>query len=99
MDNVKFGITVILMLLDPTYDQPEVSSSKVQEHMGKWDSDAIIQRWLKGKTPLEDNNIMNSDMISRNYNNNNSKEQNTTKSDLENNLGETNETALAGKNS
>ncbi|CAB4422844.1 unnamed protein product [Rhizophagus irregularis] len=47
MDNVKFGITVILMLLDPTYDQPEVSSSKVQERMGEWDSDVVIQRWLK----------------------------------------------------
>lgn len=46
MDNVKFGITVILMLLDPTYDQPEVSSSKVQERMGKWDSDVVIQRWV-----------------------------------------------------
>ncbi|CAB4478938.1 unnamed protein product [Rhizophagus irregularis] len=95
MDNVKFGITVILMLLDPIYDQPEVSSSKVQEHMGKWDSDAVIQKWLKGKTPLEDDNIMDSDMISRNYNDNNSEEQNTTESDLKNNLGETNETALA----
>ncbi|PKB93126.1 hypothetical protein RhiirA5_387384, partial [Rhizophagus irregularis] len=97
MDNVKFGITVILMLLDPTYDQPEVSSSKVQERIGKWDSDVVIQRWLKGKSPLEDDNIMDNDMISRNYNNNNSEEQNTTESDLENNLEETNETVLAGK--
>lgn len=40
---------------------------------------------------------MNNDMISRNYNDNNSEEQNTTESDLENNLEETNETVLAGK--
>ncbi|UZO00292.1 uncharacterized protein OCT59_001544 [Rhizophagus irregularis] len=66
MDNVKFSITVILMLLDPTYDQPKVSSSKVQECMGKWDSDVVIQRWLKCKSPLEDDNIMDNDMISRN---------------------------------
>lgn len=46
MVNVKFGITVILMLLDPTYDQPEVLSSKVQERMGKWNSDVVIQKWV-----------------------------------------------------
>jgi hypothetical protein len=46
MDNVKFGITVILMLLDPTYDQADISSLKVQERMKKWDSDLIIQKWV-----------------------------------------------------
>lgn len=45
-DNVIFGITVILMFLDPTYDQAEISSSKVQERMNQWESDPIIRKWV-----------------------------------------------------
>ncbi|CAB4436214.1 unnamed protein product [Rhizophagus irregularis] len=40
-DNVKFGVTVAWMFLDPTYDQVEISSSKVQERMNQWDSNKI----------------------------------------------------------
>ncbi|CAG8727400.1 uncharacterized protein OCT59_009326 [Rhizophagus irregularis] len=53
-DNIKFGITVAWMFLDPTYDQIEISSSKVQERMNQWDSNPIIQDWLKGKELFED---------------------------------------------
>ncbi|CAB4475335.1 unnamed protein product [Rhizophagus irregularis] len=45
-DNIKFGITVAWMFLDPTYDQIEISSSKVQERMNQWDSNPIIQDWV-----------------------------------------------------
>ena len=45
-DNIIFGITVILMFFDPTYDQAEIVSSKVQERMNKWDSDPIVRKWV-----------------------------------------------------
>lgn len=45
-NNVIFGITVTLMFLDPTYDQAEISSSKLQERMNKWESESIIQQWV-----------------------------------------------------
>lgn len=45
-NNIIFGITVTIMFLDPTYDQAEISSSKVQERMNKWESNAIIQKWV-----------------------------------------------------
>ena len=45
-DNIKFGITVVLIFLDLTYDQVEILSSKVQERMNQWDSNPIIQRWV-----------------------------------------------------
>ncbi|CAB4441358.1 unnamed protein product [Rhizophagus irregularis] len=54
-DNIKFGVTVVWMFLDPTYDQIEILSSKVQERMNQWDSNPIIQDWLKGKELFEDN--------------------------------------------
>ncbi|CAB4387258.1 unnamed protein product [Rhizophagus irregularis] len=57
-NNIKFGITVAWMLLDPSYDQVEISSSKVQERMDKWDTDSIIQKWLNKKN---NNNEINSE--------------------------------------
>ena len=45
-NNIKFGVIVSVMILDPTYDQVEIVSSKVQERMNKWESDPIIQRWV-----------------------------------------------------
>ena len=42
-DNVIFGITVILMYLDPSYDQAEIIASKVEERMKQQDSDTYIQ--------------------------------------------------------
>ncbi|CAB4437001.1 unnamed protein product [Rhizophagus irregularis] len=61
-DNIKFGVTVTWMFLDPTYDQIEISSSKVQERMNQWDSNPIIQDWLKGKELSEDDqNDQNND--------------------------------------
>ena len=42
-DNIIFGITVILMFLDPLYDQAEISASKVQERMKQWNSDPFIR--------------------------------------------------------
>lgn len=45
-DNIKYGVTVAWMFLDPTYDQVEISSSKVQERMNQWDSNSIIQDWV-----------------------------------------------------
>ncbi|CAG8746390.1 6604_t:CDS:2, partial [Funneliformis caledonium] len=54
-NNIKFGITVALMLLDLTYDQVEILSSKVQERMDQWDSNPIIQSWLENNT-IDDNN-------------------------------------------
>ncbi|CAG8758364.1 14351_t:CDS:2 [Rhizophagus irregularis] len=53
-DNIKFGVTVAWMFLDLTYDQIEILSSKVQERMNQWDSNPIIQDWLKGKELFED---------------------------------------------
>ncbi|CAG8757935.1 10460_t:CDS:2, partial [Funneliformis caledonium] len=44
-NNIIFRVTVILMFLDPTYDQAEISSSKVYERMNKWESDPIVQKW------------------------------------------------------
>ena len=40
-DNVIFGVTVILMFLDPLYDQAEISASKVQERMTQRNSNPI----------------------------------------------------------
>ncbi|GBC32054.1 uncharacterized protein OCT59_012823 [Rhizophagus irregularis] len=57
-NNIKFSITVAWMLLDPSYDQVEISSSKVQERMDKWDTDSIIQKWLNKKN---NNNEINSE--------------------------------------
>ncbi|CAB4402597.1 unnamed protein product [Rhizophagus irregularis] len=48
-NNIKFGVIVALIFLDPTYDQIEILSSKVQERMNQWDSNQIVQKWLKGK--------------------------------------------------
>ena len=45
-DNIKFGVTVAQMFLDPTYDQIEISSSKVHERINQWDSNPIIQDWV-----------------------------------------------------
>ncbi|CAB5387972.1 unnamed protein product [Rhizophagus irregularis] len=56
-NNVKFGVIVALMFLDPTYDQIEILSSKVQERMNQWDSNPIVQKWLEGKEPSENNTI------------------------------------------
>jgi hypothetical protein len=42
-DNIIFGVTVVLMFLDPKYDQAEISASKVQERMKKWNPDPLMQ--------------------------------------------------------
>ena len=42
-DNVIFGVTVILMFLDPLYDQAEILASKVQERMKQWNSNPLMQ--------------------------------------------------------
>jgi hypothetical protein len=42
-DNIIFNVTVILMFLDPSYNQAEISASKVQEHMKQWNSDPFIR--------------------------------------------------------
>ncbi|CAB4429337.1 unnamed protein product [Rhizophagus irregularis] len=54
------------MFLDPTYDQAEISSSKVQERMNKWESNAIIQKWLKCEENLFEDNVMNHDNTEKN---------------------------------
>ncbi|RGB21620.1 hypothetical protein C1646_777627 [Rhizophagus diaphanus] len=41
-NNIKFGVIVALMFLDPTYNQIKILSSKVQERMNQWDSNSII---------------------------------------------------------
>ncbi|PKY57430.1 hypothetical protein RhiirA4_481006 [Rhizophagus irregularis] len=46
-NNIKFGVIVALIFLDPTYDQIEILSSKVQERMNQWDSNPIVQKWVK----------------------------------------------------
>ena len=51
-NNIIFGTTVILMFLDPTYDQADISSSKVHERMNKWRSDPIVQKWVSNVTQL-----------------------------------------------
>ncbi|PKY55434.1 hypothetical protein RhiirA4_474888 [Rhizophagus irregularis] len=65
-NNIIFGITVTIMFLDPTYDQAEISSSKVQERMNKWESLAIIQKWLKCEENLFEDNVMNHDNTEKN---------------------------------
>ncbi|CAB4429252.1 unnamed protein product [Rhizophagus irregularis] len=65
-NNIIFGITVTIMFLDPTYDQAEISSSKVQERMNKWESNAIIQKWLKCEENLFEDNVMNHDNTEKN---------------------------------
>lgn len=45
-NDIKFGVIVALMFLDPTYDQVEILSSKVQERMNQWDSNPIVQKWV-----------------------------------------------------
>ena len=45
-NNIKFGVIVSVMILDPMYDQVEIVSSKVQEHMDKWEIDPIVERWV-----------------------------------------------------
>ncbi|CAG8574317.1 15960_t:CDS:2, partial [Funneliformis caledonium] len=61
-NNIKFGIIIALMFLDPTYDQVKIVSSKVQKRMDKWDSNLILQ----GKEPLENNNDMTNYVNSNN---------------------------------
>ena len=53
-NNIIFGVTVTLMFLDPTYDQAEISSSKLQERMDKWESELIIQKWVSSRYHLID---------------------------------------------
>ncbi|CAB4381520.1 unnamed protein product [Rhizophagus irregularis] len=65
-NNIIFGITVTIMFLDPTYDQAEILSSKVQERMNKWESNAIIQKWLKCEENLFEDNVMNHDNTEKN---------------------------------
>ncbi|CAG8609864.1 10607_t:CDS:2, partial [Funneliformis caledonium] len=67
-NNIIFGVTVILMFLDPTYDQAEISSSKVYERMNKWESDPIVQKWLEYEENTKDN-MMKRNGITENYNN------------------------------
>ncbi|CAB4385770.1 unnamed protein product [Rhizophagus irregularis] len=46
--------------------QAEISSSKVQERMNKWESNAIIQKWLKCEENLFEDNVMNYDNTEKN---------------------------------
>ncbi|CAG8710654.1 13442_t:CDS:2 [Funneliformis mosseae] len=66
-DNIIFGITVILIFFNPTYDQAEIVSSKVQKRMNKWDSDPIVRNRLEYKESSE-NDIMNHDSITEDNN-------------------------------
>ena len=43
-DNVIFGVTVISMYLDPSYDQAEISASKVEERMKQKNLDPFIKK-------------------------------------------------------
>ncbi|CAB4394701.1 unnamed protein product [Rhizophagus irregularis] len=45
MDDSNQKSPLALMFLDPTYDQIEILSSKVQERMNQWDSNPIVQKW------------------------------------------------------
>ena len=47
------------MFLDPTYDQAEISSSKLQERMNKWESELIIQKWVNNSYYIIDLNVFN----------------------------------------
>ena len=42
-DNIIFSVTVILMFLDPSYNQAEILASKVQERMKQWNLDPFIR--------------------------------------------------------
>ncbi|CAG8621733.1 10731_t:CDS:2, partial [Funneliformis caledonium] len=51
-----------------TYDQAEISFSKIYERMNKWESDPIVQKWLEYEENTKDNMIEHNG-ITENYDN------------------------------
>ncbi|CAG8730830.1 10697_t:CDS:2 [Funneliformis caledonium] len=81
-DNIIFSVTVILMFLNPSYNQAEISASKVQKHMKQWNSDPFI-RSLVDLSNQESNNS-NEYYEDMDSNNNNNKSDNSSDNNEDN---------------